>query len=338
MPINPIKVLVVDDSALIRKLLSEIINSSPLLHVVAVAEDAKDARKKIKLYNPDVLTLDIEMPGMNGISFLEKIMQLRPMPVIMISTLTEHGADITLKALSIGAVDFVPKPKVDLKNSLQSYADIIIEKIKNAACVNVRCLDNTSQPTNKNTSSIQRKDRDNYDLVAIGASTGGTIALERIITQLPENSPPVVIVQHIPPGYSRAFANRLNAKSLVEVREAKDRDILKRGLILIAPGDFHIEVKHNKIHLNQNEKVSGHRASADVLFRSIIKNKNSLAIILTGMGSDGAQGLKELYDAGTTTIAQDEASSLIWGMPKKAIELGGATKVLPLDHIPSYIV
>ncbi len=338
----PINVLVVDDSALMRKLLTEIINSSPSLQVVAVAKDAIDARQKIKQYNPDVLTLDVEMPGMDGISFLAKIMQLRPMPVVMISTLTEKGAEATFQALSIGAVDFVAKPKVDLKKNLTAYTELIIEKVTNAAYANVgqdlgKSASAKKEPAPKESPGTQNSKGRAPSLTAIGASTGGTIALEKIITLLPADAPPVVIVQHIPPVYSAAFANRLNKKSKVEVREAKDGDKIKRGLVLIAPGDFHMEVTRNVVRLNQHERVSGHRPSVNVLFRSIINNKNCLAVLLTGMGSDGAEGLKELHDNGTTTIAQDEESSLIWGMPQRAIELGGASKVVHLDNIHRYL-
>lgn len=345
MALQPTKVLVVDDSALIRKILPKMLNSSPSLEVVAVAKDAVDAREKIKKYQPDVITLDIEMPGMDGIEFLKKIMQLRPLPVVMVSSLTQQGADITLQALSIGAVDFVAKPLADIATGLENYAQEIIEKVERAANVNVGqfLADYNVEPVVEENSTDKNFPKSKR-IVAIGASTGGVVALEKIIMRLPKSAPAIVIAQHIPPIFSEAFASRLNKKARVEIREAKHGDEVEQGVVLIAPGDYHMEIVPERgsyiVELHGKEKVSGHRPSVDVLFRSVLncKKKDTLAILLTGMGHDGAKGLKQLFDSGVSTIAQDESSSLIWGMPKRAIEIGAATQVVHLDDMHNKIL
>lgn len=337
-PAKVVRVLVVDDQAAIRQMLTKLLSQAPDIEVVDTATDAQDARQKIKHYDPDVVTLDIEMPGMDGLSFLEKIMRLRPMPVVMCSTLTNRGAKVTLKALELGAVDFIAKPRFDLEDEVKQYAQDIIEKVRSAATAHVQGLDSSSPVSAGPTIAIEQT-VSRPRLVAIGCSTGGTVALEKILTKLPKNSPPIVVAQHIPEGFSAAFAERVNATVEVEVKEAEDGDAILPGRVLIAPGGLHLKVRKQAgmlvAQLDSGDKVNWHRPSVDVLFDSVISEVGSHAVgvILTGMGKDGAKGMKRMSDAGIYTIAQDEASSLVWGMPKQAIDLGGVSEVISLESI-----
>ncbi|MFL0809571.1 MAG: chemotaxis response regulator protein-glutamate methylesterase [Agarilytica sp.] len=345
-----IKVLVVDDSALIRAVLTEILDSDSRLQVIDQAKDAFEARDLIKKHNPDVITLDIEMPKMNGISFLKNLMRLRPMPVVMISTLTQEGAPSTLEALELGAVDFVPKPKTDGGGSLEHARETIIEKVVSAAKARVKPFQDNVSP-----SVLQEKAKINAGLVskkllrpnficAIGASTGGTEAIKEVITALPVNCPPVVVVQHIPESFSRSYAKRVNAASLVEVHEAENNQVLQPGHVYIAPGDSHLSIRRGAsgfvCQLEQSDFVNRHRPSVTVLFDSVLAHAktNCMGVLLTGMGNDGSEALLHMKEAGCHTIAQDEESSVVWGMPGAAVKMGGATKVLPLDRIAGDIL
>ncbi|MCP5206438.1 MAG: chemotaxis response regulator protein-glutamate methylesterase [Hahellaceae bacterium] len=337
-----IKVLVVDDSELIRQILSGIINSSSDMTVVGVAVDPYDAREKIKQLAPDVLTLDIEMPKMDGISFLRNLMRLRPMPVVMISTLTEKGAPATLEALEIGAVDYLPKPKVDQANGLNEYAFEIIEKVRTAARANLQLHDTLinrrePKPSATNVYSPGR-------FIAIGASTGGTEAIKEVLQVMPANCPPIVIAQHIPPLFSTTFADRMNRTCLIQVREAQTGMKLESGNAYLAPGDFHLRVNRRGVdyycELTQTEPVNRHRPSVEVLFDSAREagGAKCVAAILTGMGSDGAEALLRLRGEGCHTVAQDQETSVVWGMPGVAVKLGAAEAILPLHRVAKFLL
>ncbi|NOY72145.1 MAG: chemotaxis response regulator protein-glutamate methylesterase [Gammaproteobacteria bacterium] len=350
-----IKVLIVDDSALVRNLLTEILSSDANIEVVGTAQDPIVARQKIKDLNPDVLTLDIEMPRMDGITFLEKLMRLRPMPVVMISSLTENGAEVTLQALEYGAVDFVSKPKIDLVHGLQEYAKEIIEKIKSAAKANVKALDRLPvdrlEIQEKLTADAiiseipkTRQFKTTEKIIAIGASTGGTEAIKDILVALPEAMPGIVITQHIPAAFSGPFAKRMNASSRLNVCEAEDHQQILPGHVYIAPGHSHLLVERSGARyvcrLNDGPPVNRHKPSVDVLFRSVAQyvGPNAIAAILTGMGADGAEGMKEMHDCGAYTIAQDEKTSVVWGMPGEAVKAGGVDQVLPLNSVALQIL
>lgn len=355
---NPIKVLIIDDSAVVRRLLSDMLSRDREIQVVGTAVDAFMAREKIKKLRPDVLTLDVEMPKMDGITFLRNLMRLHPLPVIMVSTLTEKGAGVTLDALSLGAVDFVCKPKIDITNSFDDYADEIIGKIKVAARSRVKQLTATRQaarpvaPANvKYTidevmpdASRSRHFKTTDKLIAIGASTGGTEAIKEILVQLPLGVPGIVVTQHIPASFSKAFADRVNQHALLDVTEAKDGELIVPGHVYIAPGDRHLMVVRDgarwRCKLSDDVPVNRHKPSVDVLFRSVATSAgpNAMGVILTGMGKDGAKGLLDMKDNGALTIAQDEASSVVWGMPGSAVELGAADEVMPLENISQRIV
>jgi len=340
---NKIKVLIVDDSALIRMLLTKALSESEDIEVVGAAEDPFVARDMIKKFNPDVLTLDIEMPKMDGLTFLKNLMRLRPIPVVMVSTLTKKGANVTLKALEYGAIDFVAKPDTDVRENLLAYSGILIDKVKAASKANV--ASSLSTVINTGTTIKQpSSSKTNIDIITIGASTGGTEAIKAVVTGLPTNLPPIVMAQHIPPVFSTSFAKRLNDASAITVLEPTERMELKPGHAYLAPGSDHMLVTRSggKLFLNLecSEPVNRHRPSVDVLYNSVEKacGNKSIAILLTGMGADGAKGLKLLKDAGAHTIAQDEASSVVWGMPGAAVGLGGASEVLSLQKIPKRLV
>jgi two-component system chemotaxis response regulator CheB len=350
-----IRVLIVDDSALVRSLLTDILRADPGIEVVGAASDAHAAREKIKLLNPDVLTLDVEMPKMDGITFLKNLMRLRPMPVVMVSSLTERGADVTLDALAIGAVDYLSKPRIDLAATLKDYSEELIEKIKAASKASVRALDSCRAATiavrpavsadavlpKSGTKSKQLRTTDR--IVAIGASTGGTEAIKEVLTRLPPDSPGVVIAQHIPKAFSTPFAKRMNDCCQMTVYEAEDGQHVLAGHVYIAPGDRHLMVLRDGaryvLRLDDGVPVNRHKPSVDVLFRSVAQNagRNAIGVILTGMGKDGARGLREMLDAGSQTIAQDEATSVVWGMPGEAVSLGAAQHVMPLEIVASKI-
>ena len=348
-----IRVLIVDDSALVRKILTELLGSDRGIEVVGTAGDAYIAREKIKELNPDVLTLDVEMPKMDGVTFLRNLMRLRPMPVVMVSSLTEHGADITLDALALGAVDYLPKPKIDVAATLGDYREELIAKVRAAAGARVRQLRTTATtsaaPAPKHSADAilpkapPRQFRTTDRIIAIGASTGGTEAIKEVLVALPPDTPGVVIAQHIPKAFSTPFARRMDACCAMSVCEAEDGQQVMPGHVYIAPGDRHLLVVRDGARyvcrLDDGLPVNRHKPSVDVLFRSVAQQagRNAIGAILTGMGKDGAQGLREMREAGSPTIAQDEETSVVWGMPGEAVAIGAATQVLPLLSIAARI-
>ncbi len=336
-----IRVLVVDDQSLIRRLLTEILNRAPNIEVVGEAADPYIARDEIKRLNPHVITLDVEMPNMNGLAFLKNLMNLRPMPVVMVSTLTEKGAPVSLEALELGAVDYVAKPKEQDSGGLKLFAQELTQKVQMAAKANVRSISKALKPAAK--SSIPAFKGKSGLIVTIGASTGGTEAIREVISVLPQDFPPVVIAQHIPKAFSRSFAKRLDSFSKVSVLEAETGLFLKKGHVYLAPGDLHLSLKRTttgfQCVLRDTDPVNRHKPSVDVLFDSVSEQvgKKAIAVLLTGMGKDGAKGLLKLRDRGAFTIAQDEATSVVWGMPGAAVELDAAREILPLHSIADRI-
>jgi two-component system chemotaxis response regulator CheB len=330
-----IRVLIVDDSALVRQMLTEILGGDPELRVVGTAGDPYAAREQIKALSPDVITLDVEMPRMDGLTFLRNLMRLRPMPVVMISSLTTHGADAALDALALGAFDVVAKPKIDLA-TLADDAAAIVAKVKAAARAPVRAGMALAAPPRK-ASHLATTDQ----VIAIGASTGGTEAIARLLAQLPADCPGIVIAQHIPPEFSRRFAERLDGGSALSVREATDGDHILLGHAYVAPGQRHLRVVRSGARylcrLGDDPPINRHRPSVDALFASVAAEagRNAIGVILTGMGADGANGLGEIRASGGATIAQDQESSLIWGMPGEAVKRGSAEEIRSLDEIPS---
>ncbi|WP_411834772.1 protein-glutamate methylesterase/protein-glutamine glutaminase [Pseudoxanthomonas mexicana] len=342
------KVLIIDDSAVVRQLLTEILSRDPGIEVVGSAPDPLLARDKIKRLNPDVLTLDVEMPRMDGLAFLENLMRLRPMPVVMISSLTERGADATLQALALGAVDFVSKPKLDVAQGLQDYASEIIEKVKSAAKARVRPLAraatqkqelDAAQPAIARPAGPSLRFRTTDRLIALGASAGGTEALRVVLEQMPADAPAIVMTQHIPAGFSRSFAERLNRHSAMDVREASDGEAILPGHAYLPPGGLHLRVIRDgarwRCRIDDGPAVNRHKPAVDVLFRSVAQNAgaNAIGAILTGMGDDGARGLLEIAQAGAPTLVQDEATSVVWGMPGAAVKLGAAREIVPLERL-----
>jgi len=368
------KVLIVDDSALIRQMLQEMLSSDPSIEVVGSASDPFMAREKIKELHPDVLTLDIEMPRMDGVTFLKNLMRLHPLPVVMVSTLTESGADVTFEALEVGAIDFVTKPKINVVNTFEDYRDEICGKVKMAANVNKAMLERryqqyaakqsagTARPTPNRalktnvtekrtvddvlgkTSVRNRSFRGTNKIIALGASTGGTEAIKEVLMKMPADSPAMVITQHIPASFSLPFAKRMNTVSAMTVTQAEDGEKVLPGHVYIAPGDQHLMIERAGTgfvcRLNDGVPVNRHKPAVDVMFRSVVENvgPNAIGVLLTGMGNDGAQGLKELQAIKAPTIAQDEKSSVVWGMPGEAVKLGAADHVLPLDSVVDKIL
>lgn len=336
-----IKVLVVDDSALIREVLSKTLTQDGDIEVVGAAHDPLDAREKIKALNPDVVTLDIEMPNMNGLAFLQKIMRLRPMPVVMVSTLTQKGASETMLALELGAVDFVAKPGADLAGGIDAFGATLREKVRFAAASDVQAGAMRASVPNL---AIKTAAAPAGTLIAIGASTGGVEAIRQVLMALPKDSPPIVIAQHMPKGFTARFAARLNELVPVRVIEAADRQVLEPGTAYVAPGDYHLRIEKTsgqlKCRVTQDEQTSGHRPSVDVLFASVAKVVGPMAVgaILTGMGRDGASGLKAMRDAGAFTIGQSKGSALIYGMPKVAAEIGAVVEEAPVENIAGRLV
>ncbi len=337
-----IRVLIVDDSALVRQMLTELLQSDSSITVVGAAPDPFVAREMIKSLNPDVVTLDIEMPRMDGLVFLEKIMTLRPMPVLMISSLTQKGADTALHALEMGAVDYVAKPTIGLKEGFIAMRDEIVSKVKQAARARVQPLtQNAQKPTRSVTSAGYSSSE---KLIAVGASTGGVEALHTLLSAFPPDAPAILVTQHMPPAFTAQFANRLDQNCAVSVRQASDGDRILPGHVYIAPGSHHMELARSGANyicrLHDQASVSGHRPSVDVLFRSVARaaGANAVGIILTGMGKDGAAGLLEMRRAGASTIGQDEASCVIYGMPKAAHDCGASEIELPIGKIPDQVL
>ncbi len=343
---KPIRVLIVDDSALIRGLLKEILSEDPDIEVVGVAPDPYIARNKIKALNPDVLTLDVEMPKMDGLTFLQKLMAARPIPVIMVSSLTEQGAATTMHALEAGAVDFVTKPSIDIRQGLEELSHQIVSKVKTAAQASLKkrtpstdCSDRIKELAAQS-SMIKTTD----SIIAIGSSTGGTEALRELLEVLPPNTPPILMTQHMPERFTKTFANRLNELCQINVKEAEEGDSVIPGQALLAPGNFHMELRRSGaryyVTLNQAPPVNRHRPAVDPMFQSVAKfaGANSIGVILTGMGNDGASGMLDMKKTGAFNLAQDEASCVVFGMPKEAIKAGAVDKILPLADIPSAIL
>jgi two-component system chemotaxis response regulator CheB len=356
MATKKISVLLVDDSAVVRQVLLAILNDTPDIHVMGAASDPIFAMDKLAKEWPDVIVLDVEMPRMDGITFLKKIMNERPTPVVICSSLTQKGAETSLQAMSAGAVEVITKPTTGLKNFLLESAAELVAAIRAAANANVRNLGKRHAapvltpatrlsadavlPAAQGQAMAQTTER----IVAIGTSTGGTQALEAVLTALPRVCPGMVIVQHMPEKFTASFAERLNGLSQIEVREAKNNDRILPGLALIAPGGKHMMVTRSgafyHVQVIDGPLVNRHRPSVDVLFRSVARfaGKNATGIIMTGMGDDGARGLKEMLDAGASTVAQDEASCVVFGMPKEAIKLNAAQRILPLHDIHQAIL
>ncbi|MCA7012729.1 chemotaxis response regulator protein-glutamate methylesterase [Dickeya dadantii] len=333
---SKIKVLCVDDSALMRQIMTEIINSHPDMEVVATAPDPLVARDLIKKFNPQVLTLDVEMPRMDGLDFLEKLMRLRPMPVVMVSSLTGKGSEITLRALELGAIDFVTKPQLGIREGMLAYSELIAEKIRMAAKARLPQRNAAPVPTVLIPSTPLLSSE---KLIAIGASTGGTEAIRHVLQPLPPTSPALLITQHMPPGFTKSFAERLNKLCQITVKEAEDGERVLPGHAYIAPGARHLELARSganyQVKLHDGPPVNRHRPSVDVLFHSVAQyaGRNAVGVILTGMGNDGAAGMLELHKAGAYTIAQNEASCVVFGMPREAIALGGVDEVVDLHQV-----
>jgi two-component system chemotaxis response regulator CheB len=329
-----IRALVVDDSATMRHLITVALNADPEIEVVGQAGDPLQARERIKALSPDVITLDVEMPNMNGLEFLERLMRLRPMPVVMVSTLTTRGAEVTLAALELGAVDCVAKPTSETPDAFA----ILPDKVKAAARARVRPASVLPVGPSANDNDF----RCNGKVLAIGSSTGGVEALLAIVSRLPADCAPTVITQHMPATFTKSFAERLNRASAATVTQACEGDALKPGHIYLAPGDAHLEIEGStalRCRLNHGAPVSGHCPSVDVLFNSVARfaKGNAVGVILTGMGRDGAQGLAAMRAAGARTLGQDEASCVVYGMPRAAFELGAVERQLPLDKIAAAI-
>ncbi|MGR3176356.1 MAG: protein-glutamate methylesterase/protein-glutamine glutaminase [Candidatus Scalindua sp.] len=358
-----IKVLIVDDSAVVRKILSSALSKYPDIEIVGTAPDPFIARNKIIQFKPDVLTLDVEMPRMDGITFLRKLMTHYPIPTIMVSSLTQEGCDATLKALEVGAIDFVAKPTSRLGSDVGDVIDELHTKIKHASRANIRALHNPAGNSNNNNKSgrtVQPKtgipdngqeSRQNYTvfkgthkIILIGASTGGTEALKEVLIRMPPNSPAIAIVQHMPEMFTKAFADRLDSLCAISVKEGKHGDRLIPGQAIIAPGNYHMGIKKcgamYKVEMEQGPPIHHQRPAVDVLFDSAAKyvGPNAIGVLMTGMGDDGATGLLKMKKSGAGTIAQDEDSCVVFGMPKEAIKLGAADKIVSLHNIPNNII
>ncbi|MBU6492396.1 chemotaxis response regulator protein-glutamate methylesterase [Pandoraea sp.] len=343
---DKIKVLCVDDSALVRSLMTEIINEQPDMTVVATAPDPLVARDLIKRHDPDVLTLDVEMPRMDGLDFLEKLMRLRPMPVVMVSSLTERNSEITLRALELGAVDFVTKPRLGIRDGLLEYGEMIADKIRAAAGARIKsAVPRYLKPAASEEVPLLRNPLVSTEkLIIIGASTGGTEAIREVLLPLPPDCPAILITQHMPAGFTRSFAQRLNSLCRITVKEAEHGERVLPGHAYIAPGDTHLRLSRSGANyvalLDQGPPVNRHRPSVDVLFQSAAEHagRNAVGVILTGMGRDGAAGLLSMRQAGAHTLAQDEASCVVFGMPREAIALGGADEIVPLNQMARQVM
>lgn len=344
-----IKVLIIDDSALVRQTLCDILNSDPEIEVVGSAADPILAAERMRTVIPDVITLDVEMPRMDGLTFLQKLMSQHPIPVVMCSSLAESGSETALKALEYGAVDIITKPKMGTKQFIEESRTRICDAVKGAAAARMgplRAMRTMKEISPKYSADVIMEKPNTKAMimttekvVVVGASTGGTEALRVFLEALPEDTPGIVIVQHMPENFTAAFAKRLDSICRVTVKEAQDNDTVVRGRALIAPGNHHTLLKRSGaryyVEIKDGPLVSRHRPSVDVLFRSAARyaGKNTVGVIMTGMGDDGAHGMKEMFDAGAVTIAQDEASCVVYGMPHEAVKLGGVNKVIPLQNI-----
>jgi len=350
---SKIKVLIVDDSAVIRQLVKDILESDPNIEVVGVASDPVFAERKIASFRPDVITLDVEMPRMDGITFLEKLMCTNPIPVVMLSSHTDRHATETLRALELGAVDFITKPKANIAEGIEALSEEIMAKVKAAARANIRkkvvsALDLEVEPSHSVDKIIQRKkvigNKANDVVIVLGASTGGTVAINDFLALMPYNSPGIAIVQHMPEKFTKAYADRINNLVPLNVKEAENGDRVERGSALIAPGGKHMLLQRDNcgfyVEVKDGPPINRHKPSVDVLFRSAAHSagKKAIGIILTGMGSDGAQGMLELKEAGAYNIAQDEKSCVVFGMPKAAIEKGAVDSVVPINRMPGIIM
>jgi two-component system chemotaxis response regulator CheB len=346
-----IKVLIVDDSAVVRQTLTEVLSSDPIIEVIGAASDPYAAARKMRSIAPDVITLDIEMPKMDGLTFLQKLMSQHPIPVVICSTLAETNSESAIKALEYGAVEIIQKPKLGTKQFLEESRTLICDAVKAASKVGVKKISAVRKVAPKLTAdAILAKPSGKAMLettekvVAVGASTGGTEALNAILSVLPPDAPGIVIVQHMPEHFTAAFAKRMNDLCRISVKEAEANDTVLRGRALIAPGNHHLLLKRSGaryfVEIKDGPLVSRHRPSVDVLFRSTARyaGKNAVGVIMTGMGDDGAKGLFEMKEAGAFTIAQDEATSVVFGMPHEAIKLGAVDKTLPLEAIPGAIL
>ena len=345
---RPVRVLIVDDSAVVRQLLTEILDVDPEIEVVGSASDPYIARDKIKVLHPDVITLDVEMPRMDGLMFLQNLMRLHPLPVVMISSLTQRGADTTLQALALGAVDFVSKPTLDVKRGLVEFADEIVAKVKMAARARVRVSTAPPRPAGAvpvaPSAPAGTRFRTTDRLIAIGSSAGGTEALRVVLEMMPADAPAVVITQHLPASFSSAFAERLDRHSAMAVREATDGEAILAGHAYIPPGGKHLRVIGDgarwRCRIDDGPAVNRHKPAVDVLFQSVAQTvgSNAIGAILTGMGDDGARGLLEMRQAGARTLVQDEASSVVWGMPGAAFKLGAAEEQVPLEQVAARLL
>ena len=344
---SKIKVLVIDDSATIRNLLTEIINHQLDMVVVATAPDPLIARELIKQHHPDVLTLDIEMPKMDGLAFLERLMRLRPMPVLMVSTLTERGSQQTLRALELGAVDFISKPRPAASQSLMDYADQITEKIRSASKANIhtQTLHIVTPATgHKRISHLRNRLISNEKLIVIGASTGGTVAIKEFVINMPPDCPGILITQHMPTGFTKSFANRLDALCQIHVKEAQDGEQIYPGHAYVAPGGTQLSLNRMGSHyiaqVSDSPAVNRHKPSVDVLFLSAAAHagKNAIGVILTGMGKDGALGMLEMKKAGAYNFAQDQESCVVHGMPKEAVLAGGVHEIRPIQQLAGCVL
>lgn len=339
-----IKVLVIDDSALIRSLLTEIINSQRDMVVVGAAPDPIVARDMIKQLNPDVLTLDVEMPRMDGLDFLEKLMRLRPMPVVMVSTLTERGSEITMRALELGAVDFVTKPKMSITEGMLEYTDLIADKIRAASVAKVATLARHAVPEAGAPAKLKNPFISSEKLLIIGASTGGTEAIKSFLLKMPSDCPGILITQHMPAGFTKSFANRLDSLCQISVKEAQGGERILPGHAFIAPGDKHLLLARSGANyvteLSDAPPVNRHKPSVDVLFDSAadLAGKNAIGVILTGMGKDGAAGMARMREAGAYNFAQNEESCVVYGMPKEAVAHGGVDEVAHLEELPKLVL
>jgi two-component system chemotaxis response regulator CheB len=343
-----IKVLIVDDSALIRSVMTEIIGSQPDMEVVGAAPDPIVARELIKRTNPDVLTLDVEMPKMDGLDFLEKLMRLRPMPVLMVSSLTERGSEITMRALELGAVDFVTKPKISIQHGMLEYTEMIADKIRSAAKARIRArphaTTDAARAPGEQLPPMRNPLASSEKLIMVGASTGGTEAIKQFLMQMPSDCPGILITQHMPEGFTRSFARRLDSLCKIAVNEAEGGERILPGHAYIAPGHSHLLLTRSGANyvtqLDQGPAVNRHRPSVDVLFRSaaVAAGKNAVGVILTGMGKDGALGMLEMKNAGAYNFAQDEASCVVFGMPREAIAVGATDEVAPLNELPGKVM